>query len=80
MRGPMLTDADCRNASCPTDKKRHRLSDGAGLYLEVSPSGSKRWFWKFYPQGKESRLALGTYPAVSLRKACLLYTSDAADE
>lgn len=65
----MLTDADCRNASCPTDKKRHRLSDGAGLYLEVSPSGSKRWFWKFYPQGKESRLALGTYPAVSLRKA-----------
>jgi integrase len=65
----MLTDADCRNATCPTDKKRHRLSDGAGLYLEVSPSGSKRWFWKFYPQGKESRLALGTYPAVSLRKA-----------
>lgn len=69
MRGLMLTDADCRNASCPTDKKRRRLSDGAGLYLEVSPSGSKRWFWKFYPQGKESRLALGTYPAVSLRRA-----------
>jgi integrase len=57
----MLTDADCRNATCPPDLKRRRLTDGAGLYLEVSPAGSKRWFWKFYPNGKESRLALGHY-------------------
>lgn len=65
----MLTDADCRNATCPPEKKRHRLTDTAGLYLEVAPNGSKRWFWKFYPDGKESRLALGAYPAVSLKKA-----------
>ena len=64
-----LTDPDCRNASCPPDKKRVRLSDGDGLYLEVSPAGSKRWFWKFYPDGKESRLALGSYPKVSLKAA-----------
>ncbi|ACB34466.1 integrase family protein [Leptothrix cholodnii SP-6] len=67
----MLTDADCRNASCPPDLKRRRLSDAAGLYLEVSPAGSKRWFWKFYPDGKESRLALGSYPEVSLKAARL---------
>jgi len=65
----MLTDADCRNATCPPDKKRHRLTDAAGLYLEVAPNGSKRWFWKFYPNGKESRLALGAYPTVTLKKA-----------
>ena len=65
----MLTDADCRNAACPSGKPRHRLSDGGGLYLEISPAGSKRWFWKFYPDGKESRLALGTYPGVGLKKA-----------
>lgn len=65
----MLTDVDCRNAKCPPDLKRRRLSDGGGLYLEVSPSGSKRWFWKFYPEGKESRLALGTYPEISLKAA-----------
>lgn len=67
----MLTDLDCRNASCPPDLKRKRLTDGGGLYLEVSPSGSKRWFWKFYPDGKESRLALGSYPEVSLKAARL---------
>ena len=67
----MLTDVDCRNATCPPDSKRRRITDAGGLYLEVSPSGSKRWFWKFYPDGKESRLALGSYPEVSLRAARL---------
>ena len=65
----MLTDVDCRNATCPSDRKRHRLTDDSGLYLEVSPGGSKRWFWKFYPDGKESRLALGSYPEVGLKAA-----------
>lgn len=67
----MLTDVECRNAICPADKKRVRLTDSEGLYLEVSPNGSKRWFWKIYSDGKESRLALGSYPAVSLSKARL---------
>ena len=67
----MLTDVECRNAVCPADKKRVRLTDSEGLYLEVSPNGSKRWFWKIYADGKESRLALGSYPAVSLSKARL---------
>jgi integrase len=65
----MLTDAACRAAKCPPDKRRLRLTDGEGLYLEVAPSGAKRWFWKFYPDGKESRLALGSYPEVSVKAA-----------
>ena len=65
----MLTDADCRNATCPLELKRRRLTDGGGLYLEVAPTGAKRWFWKFYPDGKESRLALGSYPTVTLKAA-----------
>lgn len=65
----MLTDAHCRNATCPPEKKRERLSDSGGLYLEASPSGSKRWFWKYRTDGKEKRLALGSYPAVGLTAA-----------
>jgi len=65
----MLTDAQCRNAACPIDKKRARFTDAGGLYLEVSPAGSKRWFWKTYAEGKEGRLALGSYPAVTLTAA-----------
>jgi integrase len=56
-----LTDVACRTAACPPDKARLRLTDAGGLYLEVSPAGSKRWFWKYYFNGKEKRLALGRY-------------------
>ena len=65
----MLTDAQCRNATCPPDKTRGRFSDAGGLYLEVSPAGSKRWFLKYRAIGKEKRLALGSYPDVSLTAA-----------
>jgi len=65
----MLTDKQCKNATCPPEKKRVRLTDSGGLYLEVSPGGSRRWFWKLYADGKESRLAIGSYPAVSLADA-----------
>ena len=43
----MLTDAHCKNARCSPDSKRERFADSGGLYLEVSPTGSKRWFWKY---------------------------------
>lgn len=65
----MLTDITCRAANCPPGKKRARFTDSGGLYLEVSPSGSKRWFWKYYFADKERRLAIGSYPAVSLKQA-----------
>jgi len=65
----MLTDKHCKNALCPADKKRARFTDSGGLYLEVSPAGSKRWFWKTYADGKEGRLALGAYPAMGLSDA-----------
>lgn len=65
----MLTDPACRNATCPADKPRVRLADAGGLYLEVTPNGSKRWFVKYRFGGKERRLALGTYPEVSLKAA-----------
>jgi integrase len=65
----MLTDAHCRGAICPLDKKRARFTDAGGLYLEVSPAGSKRWFHKYSVAGVEKRLALGSYPTVSLTAA-----------
>ena len=40
----MLTEAECKNAICPPDKKQARFADSGGMYLQVSPAGSKRWF------------------------------------
>jgi integrase len=63
-----LTDTQCRKATCPTDRVHLRLQDGEGLYLQVSRA-SKRWFWKFYPEGKEKQLSLGSYPDMPLKAA-----------
>lgn len=64
-----LTDAHCRNATCPPDRKQARFADAGGMYLQVSPGGSKRWFLKYRVDGKEKQLSLGSYPAVSLTEA-----------
>ena len=65
----MLTDAQCRNAVCPPERKQARFPDSGGMYLQVSPAGSKRWFLKYRIAGAEKQLALGSYPAVTLTAA-----------
>lgn len=52
----MLTDAQCRNAVCPPDRKQGRFADSGGMYLQVSPAGSKRWFLKYRIAGVEKQL------------------------
>lgn len=49
--------------------KNYRLYDERGLYLEVSPAAGKHWRFKYRFRGKEKRLALGSYPDVSLKAA-----------
>ncbi len=63
----MLNDVTCRNAQ--PQKKVYRKFDAHGLYLEVTPKGSKYWRLKYRFLGKERRLALGVYPEVSLAEA-----------
>ncbi len=62
-----LTDSAIKVAK-PKDSP-YKLTDGQGLYLEVTPNGSKLWRLKYRFDGKEKRLALGAYPAVSLQQA-----------
>lgn len=62
-----LTDTAARQAK-PAAKPT-KLSDGRGMYLLVTPSGSRLWRWKYRFQGKEKLMPLGQYPAVSLARA-----------
>ena len=66
-----LNDRQVKNAKPET--KAYRLVDGDGLYLEVTPSGSKIWRMRAKLNKKEMILTFGSYPALSLanaRKAC----------
>ncbi|EKC9881399.1 tyrosine-type recombinase/integrase [Shigella flexneri] len=62
-----LTDAKIRTLK-PSDKT-FKVSDSHGLYLLVKPGGSRHWYLKYRISGKESRIALGAYPAISLSDA-----------
>ena len=46
-----------------------KLSDAGGLYLLLTPAGSRLWRMKYRFAGKEKLLALGAYPTVSLKDA-----------
>jgi integrase len=54
-----LTDAKIRNTK-PGDKSV-RLRDGAGLYLEVRPTGAKLWRYRYRIAGRENLFAIGEY-------------------
>jgi integrase len=45
------------------------LHDGGGLYLRVSPTGSKSWVFRFQLNGKRRDMGLGPYPDISLAEA-----------
>ena len=62
-----LTSAKIRTLK-PSDKP-FKVSDSHGLYLRVKPGGSRHWYLKYRISGKESRIALGTYPAITLSDA-----------
>jgi hypothetical protein len=62
-----LTDVVARTAK--PREQAYKLADAHGLYLLISPGGSKRWYLKYRFEGKESRIAFGAYPLISLAKA-----------
>ena len=66
-----LTAAFCRHVA-----EAGRYCDGNGLYLQVDPSGARRWIQKLVVQGKSRVIGLGSFTFVSLAEARdLAYTN-----
>ena len=62
-----LTDTAIRNAK-PRERE-FKLADAGGLYLLITPPGGKLWRLKFRSDGRERKLAIGSYPEISLSDA-----------
>jgi integrase len=62
-----LSDTAIRSAKGKS--AAYKLFDDGGLHILVSPSGSKLWRLKYRFDGKEKQLAIGSYPATSLKDA-----------
>ena len=62
-----LSDTAARSAK--PSQKPQKLVDSGGLYLFVSPTGGKLWRLDYRFNSKRKTLALGAYPAISLKDA-----------
>ena len=49
--------------------KPGRHGDGNGLYLNITPAGSKSWVQRIVIDGRRRDIGLGAYPAISLARA-----------
>lgn len=56
------------NSAAPREKA-YSLTDGGGLHIEVLPSGSKVWRFKYHLDGKREKVTIGAYPAFSIKAA-----------
>ena len=63
----MLTDSQIKNTK--SQEQLVKLTDGGGLYLEVTPSGGKHWRFRFRLAGKEGLYAIGSYPDIKAAEA-----------
>ena len=62
-----LTDTKIRNAK--PGVRPVKLTDERGLHLEIRPSGSKLWRYRYRIAGRENVYAIGEYPETSLSDA-----------
>ncbi|MEA0862735.1 integrase arm-type DNA-binding domain-containing protein [Xanthomonas campestris pv. campestris] len=63
----MLTDTKLR--ALKPKPNVYRVADSNGLAIEVRPTGSKLWRYRYRYAGKASMATLGEYPAVTLSDA-----------
>lgn len=61
--------SDLRIRSLKPRPKLYRVADRDGLALEVTPSGTKHWRYRFRWAGRATMISLGPYPAIGLAQA-----------
>lgn len=50
-------------------EKTYTVADERGLYVEVFPTGGMVWRYRYRINGKQEKLTLGKYPALTLKNA-----------
>jgi integrase len=65
----MARFTDLSIARYKTKDKKYTVTEGEGLYLQVSPKGKKTWLHYYKSGGKRKWLRLGEYPAMNLKEA-----------
>jgi hypothetical protein len=63
-----LSDIKIRKAK--PKERPYKLADGGGLFVLVTPTGSKLWRQKYRFMGKERLYSIGAYCLIGEAEAC----------
>jgi integrase len=69
MRSCNYTLSPTRINNTKAKRKLFKLSDGGGLFIEVSPGGVKTWRYQYRFGGARKELTIGKYPEVGVADA-----------
>ena len=63
------TDREIKNLKA--GEKRYTAKDAVanGLFLDITTTGVKSWWYRYSLNGKQERLVIGRYPDLSLKDA-----------
>lgn len=66
---PKMPLTDTRLRQLKSKQKPYKVSDGGGLFVLVTATGSRLWRLKYRFDGKEKLLSFGSYPETTLARA-----------
>jgi hypothetical protein len=69
MRLSTYTLSPTRINNAKAKDKLYKLSDGGGLFVEVSPAGQKTWRYQYRFGGSRRDVKIGRYPEVGVADA-----------
>ena len=69
MRTSQYTLSPTRINNAKPKPKQYKLSDGGGLYVQVSPAGLKTWRYQYRFGGARAEVTIGKYPEVGVADA-----------
>lgn len=61
--------SDSKIKSLKPQEKEYKVADGDGLYLHITPNGTKLWRIRYKLYGKLNTISIGKYPEVTLAMA-----------
>ena len=68
-KGPHVSLTENQLKALKPKDKPYKVSDERGLFVEVTPTGSKLWRYRYRIGKIEKKLSIGTYPDISLKQA-----------
>lgn len=68
-KGPSMANGNLTAQTLERLREPGRHSAGSGLYLQITPTGTRSWLFRFQRRGRRHEMGFGPFPTVTLAAA-----------